>query len=136
KAFDLLRREAGSSYPGDDLNDIHGEFVPVGDYLEGDEWPRKLRGALTRTIAFRDAVIAVLTEDSALESSEEIGTLDVEDLLGEIRRATEQISGQDGLAHTLAEAALLPMYGMPTRVRNLYLGTRSDPEDAYYRTWQ
>jgi hypothetical protein len=28
---------------------------------------------------------------------------------------------QEGLAHTMAEAGLLPMYGMPTRTRNLYL---------------
>src|SRR5215213_4541719 len=35
--------------------------------------------------------------------------------------------GHEGLAHTLADAGLLPMYGMPTRVRNLYLGSRSRP---------
>src|SRR5690606_25339049 len=27
-----------------------------------------------------------------------------------------------GLGHALAELGLLPMYGMPTRTRNLYLG--------------
>jgi DEAD/DEAH box helicase domain-containing protein len=136
KAFDLLRREVGSSYPGDVLNDIHGEFVPVGVYRDGDEWPRKLRSALKRTLPFRDSMIAILTEDSALRSSEKIEGLGVEHILDDIGRATEAISGHDGLAHTLAEAALLPMYGMPTRVRNLYLGTKIDPEDKYYRRWQ
>jgi hypothetical protein len=34
-------------------------------------------------------------------------------------------SRQFGLANSLAEQGSLPMYGMPTRVRNLYTGTRS-----------
>ena len=31
-----------------------------------------------------------------------------------------------GLAHALAESGLLPMYGMPTRVRQLYIGLRRE----------
>ncbi|MEZ1575170.1 hypothetical protein, partial [Pseudomonas aeruginosa] len=33
-------------------------------------------------------------------------------------------SDEMGLARFLAERGLLPMYGMPTRVRNLYVGLR------------
>jgi DEAD/DEAH box helicase domain-containing protein len=35
----------------------------------------------------------------------------------------------------LAEAGLLPMFGMPTRVRNLYLGSVLDDEDETQRSW-
>jgi DEAD/DEAH box helicase domain-containing protein len=35
---------------------------------------------------------------------------------------------RDGLAHSLAEAGRLPMFGMPTRVRDLYLGLRHEYE--------
>src|SRR5262249_33596981 len=43
---------------------------------------------------------------------------------------------QEGLAHTLAETGLLPMYGMPTRMRNLYLGDMPRPEGQFWRTWR
>ena len=39
---------------------------------------------------------------------------------------------QTGLAHALAEYGLLPMYGMPTRVRSLYVGLKRDRKQ---RTW-
>lgn len=35
----------------------------------------------------------------------------------------------DDIAETLAEVGLLPMYGMPTRVRNLYTGINLDSKD-------
>jgi len=36
-----------------------------------------------------------------------------------------------GVAHALAEGGLLPMYGMPTRVRPLYLGLEHPKRDTY-----
>ena len=36
-----------------------------------------------------------------------------------------------GVAHALAEGGLLPMYGMPTRVRPLYLGLHSSGPDDF-----
>jgi DEAD/DEAH box helicase domain-containing protein len=38
---------------------------------------------------------------------------------------------QTGLAHSLAEAGYFPMYGMPTRVRDLYLEFRKSSEGDF-----
>src|SRR5262249_24186778 len=57
-------------------------------------------------------------------------------LLAEIDQVGSSGIRQEGLAHTLAEAGLLPMYGMPTRVRNLYLGGAARPEGPFWRTWR
>src|SRR5690606_17889102 len=40
-----------------------------------------------------------------------------------------------GLAHSLAEQGSLPMYGMPTRTRNLYTGHRSQPDRPNEHAW-
>jgi hypothetical protein len=48
-------------------------------------------------------------------------------LMGEIMSlAAQQPRVRGGLAQFLAEQGLLPMYGMPTRVRNLYLGAKRE----------
>jgi hypothetical protein len=39
------------------------------------------------------------------------------------------------LAHSLAEQGTLPMYGMPTRVRNLYTGHRATPDRPGEHKW-
>ena len=134
KAFDDLRREAGSGYPGDEQNDIHGEFVSVGEYFKDAEWPNKLRRALEDNVGFRNELADFLTEDSPLVGNERIEGLDTPQLLREIREMERGMS-EEGLAHTMAEAALLPMYGMPTRVRKLYTGAKLDSDERFLRSW-
>jgi DEAD/DEAH box helicase domain-containing protein len=137
RAFDELRRALGSSYPGDALNDIHGEFVPVNTYFAGGgEWPSLLHQALVDSAHYRQLVIIALTDDSPLLGNKTILALDADQLIAEINEVPTDGIADQGLANALAEAALLPMYGMPTRVRNLYLGTERDPDEPGYRTWQ
>jgi hypothetical protein len=125
-AFREIRIEDGASYAGAELTDIHGEFVPTADYVTstGQDWPERLRRALHQTEARRDDVLDALVEDSALLGHPDLQALDESVLLGEIDKALKRGAHQEGLAHTLAEAGLLPMYGMPTRVRDLYLGDK------------
>jgi Lhr-like helicase len=146
-AFESLRDECktkGQSYPADDAPaDIHGEFVPRKSFFEpGSSWPGRLRQHLEATMAVRDRIIDLLLDCQNLACAElEVG-LDVEGVMKDLERLREASADtlQVGLAHTMAEAGYLPMYGMPTRVRNLYLGYEREStlgaKNDYERRWQ
>jgi DEAD/DEAH box helicase domain-containing protein len=145
RAFEFLRRQCadgGEVYPADEAKpDIHGEFVPTRAYLaEGSVWPERLRQALKATRSYRDQVAAILAEDSQVAATELVEALGPDEVLAEIDglRAGAQETVQEGLAHSLAEAGHLPMFGMPTRVRDLYLGHHREPgaEKKYLREWK
>ncbi|MCP3471810.1 DEAD/DEAH box helicase [Bradyrhizobium sp. CCGUVB1N3] len=133
QAFALVRNEAirdGLPYPGDDLTppDVHGEYVPTTEFYEaGSAWPDKLRKALDETEEVRQRFIRT----AVLKPAQRQQLLDrsaPETLMGEIMGlAAQKPRVRGGLAQFLAEQGLLPMYGMPTRVRNLYLGARREP---------
>lgn len=145
RAFARLRdgcAARGERYPGDDITppDVHGEFVPTDVYFETDSvWPGRLRQALVATHAILGEVAALLAEDSPLTAADLTTGLDADNLLREIGSIPggEGRVREAGLAHTLAEAGLLPMYGMPTRVRNLYTGFDRRPGTAQaWVEWQ
>jgi hypothetical protein len=136
-AFHKIRTDQGIGYAGDDLSDIHGEYVPADNYFDpGDSWRPRLAAALAATSDYRSRALAALVEDSGLRGNHELEGLDADRLLADIDRVRSSGVRQEGLAHTLAEAGLLPMYGMPTRVRNLYLGDAMRPEGPVWRTWR
>lgn len=144
RAFEMLRDDCvahGVPYPGDNARppDIHGEFVPTRDFFEhGSDWAERLEQALEATIAYRDEVASILAYKSPLVESQISNGMTPKFLLAEIRglQSGSHDALQPGLAHSLAEAGLFPMYGMPTRARNLYLGHREKPgRDDYSRTW-
>ncbi len=126
-AFARLREEDRTRslipYPGDLMSppDIHGEFVPVEVYLDGaSDWKGRLRGALSATRGEAERFAGLLEMDGQLDDPL---VVDVDVLTGELEEKLEP-GVAHGLGHGLAEVGLLPMYGMPTRVRNLYLGMR------------
>ncbi|WP_204117302.1 helicase-related protein [Paraburkholderia sp. C35] len=135
EAFALLRRECqanGWEYPGDRLvpPDVHGEYVTTKDYYDhaAANWPERLRVALEGSIAVRDNFVNAATFSPDQRQRLRLEAT-VENLIGEInqlRTQAPQIS--IGLARFLAEAGILPMYGMPTRVRELYLGLRAEED--------
>lgn len=140
KAFENIRsayRCNGVPYPGDDASpDIHGEFIPSGHYFDAAQnWPDVLRTELTATTADRNRFAAVLAADSEISIADLLSNLEPEDVISEIGNAKNLLANdvRDGLAHTLAEAGLLPMFGMPTRVRSLYVDTLDD--DDHQREW-
>jgi hypothetical protein len=112
-------------YPGDIMSppDIHGEFMPVDIYRHGDSgWPARLRDALEATREDACGFLDLLAMDGKLE---EVPSANVEEFLGELEERLEPGVAY-GLAHSLAELGLLPMFGMPTRVRNLYLDLKKE----------
>ncbi|MDR6145976.1 Lhr-like helicase [Sphingomonas sp. SORGH_AS870] len=136
-AFQKVREDfvdEGGTYPGDLLvpPDVHGEYVPTDDYygdIDGCEWPTRLRGALEATIAQRDAYIDAACIDT-VQRERLRSESTVDRLMEEIEKQREfKPVNRQGLAQFLAERGLLPMYGMPTRVRQLYLGVRPDSDE-------
>lgn len=126
-AFELLKLDFGPDYPGDNgSGDVHGEFVGAAAYYEANsQWPALVEAALRRAISTRDEFADVLGRGLPGRASELVGQLSVEALMGQLM--AQQASARyftGGLAQFLAEKGLFPMYGMPTRVRNLYLGLR------------
>lgn len=127
QAFNHLRqqvREEGGLFPADLMSppDIHGEFLPSSFFpvANGESWLDKVKRALGETRADASGLERVLMQGTGID----LGSVLDEGLMCE--RMTEMVNAlrESGLAHTLAERGLLPMYGMPTRVRNLYLRLR------------
>jgi hypothetical protein len=133
-AFALLRQDCvrrGEPYPGDDLvpPDVHGEYVSTADfYSDGSSWPDRLLDALNRTLGVRDRFLsaAVLSTQQANEIRGLAGAADLHAGIMALRHSVPRTPM--GLAQFLAERGLLPMYGMPTRVRQLYLGLGREGE--------
>jgi Lhr-like helicase len=144
QAFELLRDEcevSGEPYPADTSRppDIHGEFVPWDDYFaDGSQWPSRLERALEASTSYRDEVAIALAYRSPLTAEQVARGITPTSILEEISglQSGSKDAKQKGLAHSLAEAGFFPMYGMPTRVRNLYLSHEQKPGgDEYSRTW-
>lgn len=137
-AFQRVREEVvveGATYPGDLLvpPDVHGEYVPTDEYYDdpsGCEWRKRLQEALEATVGERDSYIdAACIDPMQRERLRLEATADK--LIQAIDRQREfKPVNRQGLAQFLAERGLLPMYGMPTRVRQLYLGVRAETDDS------
>ena len=141
-AFERLRADcqrSGALYPGDDASpDIHGEFVPTNDFFDPNQnWPQRLMTELTATAGERDRFARVLSADSGLTIQQLTTNLSPPEILREIEQARLLLANdtREGLAHTLAEAGLLPMFGMPTRVRNLYIDTIQEDDNDSELSW-
>lgn len=125
QAFALLRLEDGAQYPGDDIRaDVHGEFVPCQDfYCESSDWPKRLADMLEKTKNTRDSFAYSLGLGQPGREATLLELLNSCILMKEILSLKDAGSLAGGnLASFLAESGLLPMYGMPTRVRDLYIG--------------
>ncbi|MFL9869546.1 DEAD/DEAH box helicase [Paraburkholderia fungorum] len=132
EAFSMLRDEDGPNYPGDDLTDTHGEFPGASDiFAPSAPWRRRLEQALEATTAARDRVIGALTDGQVAVAQQMKSAMTPLSLTGHIWSfATEGASSPLPLGQFLAEQGLLPMYGMPTRVRDLYVGTEENEENG------
>lgn len=127
EAFGVLRkkvREAGNLFPGDLMSppDIHGEFLPTSFFPEAGntQWGDRVEEVLANSLDLARDLAQILVEGTALDLASLLNA-------GEVSAAMKQVvskPGEVGLAHMLAEYGFLPMYGMPTRVRSLYLRLR------------
>ena len=126
-AFNLMRdemREDGEVYPAELLykGDTHGEYLPtfcLTSHQKEIFWERMKR-CLENTKNIAAEIAACLNRTINLD----IG-INVSKVIDLIEIAIQE-SPKDGLAETLAEKGMLPMYGMPTRSRDFYLEVKSD----------
>ncbi len=117
RAFEPL----GVPYSGDF---VHGEFGTVGD------WPG-YRPAVLQWIANNTAVVgavcAAVLRRTALDTAAGRGAMVayvVNDLVPAIDNVRARSLAHRALSERLASEGILPMFGFPTRVRNLYHGRR------------
>lgn len=118
-------------HDGPQATDTHGEFGKTEDWRAMPE----RREAVRAWLADERNVVAVV--ERVLAGVEGVDrkalvTRAREKLFGEVNRCAEsdELSGE-GLAERLAEGGMLPMYGMPSRVRNLYHGVRKKGPDPF-----
>jgi DEAD/DEAH box helicase domain-containing protein len=137
EAFSKLRETnhpPGTYYPKDDdlgavgqwpadamkPGDVHGEFMPIDVFRSAsNSWRASLLSELTNAQAAIATTASVLADGdprhmkwlAALSPTRLLSDMDV-------RLATQ--AGEAPLAESLADEGLLPMFGMPTRVRTLY----------------
>lgn len=124
-AFSLIRQEEGANYPGDDEpSDVHGEFISCTDFFaDGSVWPDRLKEALEHTNEVRLEFAALLGLGQPGREAALVERTNSNRLVAEIDHWSHLGQTADGnLATFLAEVGLMPMYGMPTRVRDLYVG--------------
>ena len=125
RAFAVIRSRMGQNYPGDDERpDVHGEFVSCRTFFDGtDTWANELERALRLTSSARDSLAEVLGAGIPGRAKELKESVTIATTLARIS-ALAEAGGRStaSLASFLAENAVMPMYGMPTRVRPLYIG--------------
>ena len=102
--------------------DTHGEFGTVDDWHENKDSVRdKVRDALEK-FSDIDSIVSALTFGVSDIDKESIKHFVQNNLIREIEESTKDQPTDMGLAEALAEKNILPMFGMPSRVRYLYHG--------------
>lgn len=105
--------------------DSHGEFGTVADWQSTPDRRRAVREWLKESPDVPQIVDAVLAGTDGVSTSEMVAYAK-----GRLFEELEQCANSmelagDGVAERLAEGAILPMYGMPSRVRLLFHGFRA-----------
>ena len=126
-AFWRLREEDGENFPGDDLHDTHGEFPEARQiFSTATQWRSRLHAALSASIDERDATLAALMDPAGTASASVSEGLDVDSTVEALWKFEEEgLASAKPLGEFLAERGVLPMYGMPTRVKPLYMQARN-----------
>ncbi len=105
--------------------DSHGEFGLVSNWTREQSRRDAVREWLESATDVADIAAALCTGLAGSISAGELVNYAREDLFTKIEEAcaNSEITS-DGLAERMAEYAILPMYGMPSRVRLFYQGLR------------
>lgn len=109
--------------------DVHGDFIPaktLEDPTLRQQWQQWLREALEATQADCERTMKALDRQrcNADEEAKPLQLESADDLLQRLSEGAGRIGENTvGLAAHLANEGLLPMYGQPTRSRDLVIGT-------------
>lgn len=112
-------------------SDTHGEFGKVRDWINNESDRRDLVQSWIEDNGDSISEIAevFLRHADVGKSASQLAEMMQRDLPGQIDDAASKPGAPQGLAQSLAESGVLPMYGMPTNVRDLVhkLNGRSQP---------
>jgi len=120
-----MRKQCGRNWIGDrmETSDTHAEFADAATYAtEKTTWQPKLRDALTTMIGARDRTSQWLAKDTELDASDLTSLMTVDQVIAMFDQTTASEYAGCGVGEALAELGHLPMFGMPTRLRNLFTG--------------
>ena len=104
--------------------DSHGEFGKVAHWLSMPDRRQAVRNWLRTSKQVKQIVDAIIGRIEGISADELVYYVNTQ-LFENLQRCAKsnELAGV-GLAERLAEGAILPMYGMPSRVRLLYHGFR------------
>lgn len=131
-AFKEMRERwdnTNGNWPADDMPkpDVHGEFMNVVAYraMRG-MLASMLKNSLEKTLDFRTSFARWCCADGTLQPESVLDGLGVDDVIADVDDCVRDELLNKGMAEALAELGKFPMYGMPTRARNLYTKLRLD----------
>lgn len=132
-AFKHMRLNSSGYWPADRMlsnPDGHGEFIRICDIDDPTVWLHKLQLSLESTIDTRNDLSSVCAVDEEMcEGITE--SLTVERVVNDISRVVrENVGSEIGLGQKLAEIGLFPMYGMPTRTKQLLIRPTVESNNA------
>lgn len=124
------REQQHQAWAGDLVKpvDVHGDFIPaaaIKDDLLLQKWQGLLREALQATAAKAERTRAALDRQRPTDdpNCDKLVPEPETTLLDAIATGRQRIGANtSGLAAHLANEGVLPMYGLPTRVRDLVIG--------------
>ncbi|MCR9216923.1 MAG: DEAD/DEAH box helicase [bacterium] len=134
EAFRYLRRQAevegNTHWSPDDVRppDIHGEFPSCAWWFEqNDAWSWLQNGLEAPEVMDQYLRLSdMLAASSSVDADTLRSMVDLDDVNESIEGLREDHEfDPKGLAGALAEAGKLPLYGMPTRTRDLYVEPRA-----------
>lgn len=125
-AFELIKdnySRKGEKYPGDEvLGSTHGDFPYASVIYSSLEWNKTLNQALSDTLTEKNQFVQRMVEGNEY-LCKELLKYSVNNLLELIEKYKDE--GQKSnkpFGEFLANKGILPLYGMPSNVREFYLG--------------
>ena len=111
--------------------DSHGEFGTTEEWRNNQQRREKVRNWLETSSDVNEIVNALLIGVDNIDATE-LESFVRHELFQLIENCSSnlELTGK-GLAERLAEGGILPMYGMPSRVRNLYHGVNWSQQETY-----
>jgi len=109
--------------------DTHGEFGTIDGWLISDERRELIRNWLENSPEVTQVVNALLVGVEGI-NPENFEGFARQELFQQIENCVNNLAGE-GLAERLAEGGVLPMYGMPSRVRDFYHGVNGRRKQIY-----
>lgn len=105
--------------------DSHGEFGLVNNWIDDAQLQHEVREWLVNSNEVAEIANALAASDANGSTANDLAAYARNELAPVIaQRAQDPELAGDGLAEKLSDGAVLPMFGMPSRVRLLYHGVR------------